>query len=248
LKVAGKSIHLILWSFIFSATAISAQDLSGLFEQVKPSVVVLRTEETLIDPGDQSRKMSTESQGSGVLIEGGRILTAAHVVQAADRVLVYFHDGQEIEANIIASSLQSDVALLQLNRMPENPVAARMGDSDKVKIGEQIFIIGAPYGLAYTLTVGHISGRIAPNEIGNGFAGMEFLQTDAAINQGNSGGPMFNLKGEVIGIVSHIISQSGGFEGLGFAASANVTTKILLEEGAMWTGIESYLLTEPITT
>jgi S1-C subfamily serine protease len=238
----------VLWMFLLFSYRLISQDLSDLYENVKSSVVILNTKEAIIDPEDHTRKMSAEGLGSGVLIDDGRVLTAAHVVQTAEQIIVQFYDGEEITAHTIASSWQADVALLQLNRTPQNSVPARIGDSDIVKIGEQIFIVGAPYGLAHTFTVGYISGRIAPNEIGNGFAGMEFFQTDAAINEGNSGGPMFNMKGEVIGIVSHIISKSGGFEGLGFAATSNVSARILFEEGSMWTGTESYWLAEPITT
>ena len=225
-----------------------AQDLSKLFEKVAPSVVVIHTEQTNIDPENWQQKISSEGLGSGVLISNKQILTAAHVVQVAEEILVQFHDGQQIYAVVVASSSHADVALLELNEIPNNPQPSPVGNSDEVKIGEEVFVIGAPYGMTYSLTSGHISGRLEPNEITDGFAGMEFFQTDAAINEGNSGGPMFNMKGEVIGIVSHIITVSGGFEGLGFAATSNFATKILLKEKTFWTGTESYLITEPVTT
>lgn len=237
------SISGLLTSFLlFAVPLATAQDLSGLFEQVKPAVVVLKTQESFVSPIDQGMKMSMQGLGSGVLIDDRRILTAAHVVQAADLVLAHFHDGQEIFAKVVASSPTGDVALLELEEAPQNPSPVPIGDSDNIQVGEQIFVVGAPYGLAYTLTVGHISGRISPNDIGNNFTAMEFLQTDAAINQGNSGGPMFNMDGEIIGIVSHILSQSGGFEGLGFAASSNMTTTMLLEENSFWSGAEFQVL------
>ena len=106
-----------------------------------------------------------------------------------------------------------------------------------MQIGEQVIIVGAPYGIAHTLTVGYLSARHKPYTI---FAEMplaEFLQTDAAINQGNSGGPMFNMQGEVIGIVSHIISKSGGFEGLGFVVSSNMARQLMLEKRPFWSGV-----------
>ena len=225
-----------------------AQDLSKLFEQVAPSVVVIHTEQTNVDPENWQQTVSSQGLGSGVLINNKQVITAAHVVQVADEILVQFHDGQQIYAVVVASSSHADVALLELNDIPNNPQPSPVGNSDEVKIGEEVFVIGAPYGMTYSLTSGHISGRIEPNEITDGFAGMEFFQTDAAINEGNSGGPMFNMKGEVIGIVSHIITLSGGFEGLGFAATSNFATKILLEEKTFWTGTESYLIREPVTT
>jgi S1-C subfamily serine protease len=117
-----------------------------------------------------------------------------------------------------------------------------MGDSEKVQIGDQAFIVGAPYGISHTLTVGHISARHKPNTVYSAMSRAEFLQTDAAINQGNSGGPMFSMQGEVIGIVSHIISKSGGFEGLGFVVTSNLARRLLLEQRSFWTGLSGYVL------
>ena len=121
-----------------------------------------------------------------------------------------------------------------------------LGDSGKVEVGDQIFIVGAPYGLSHTLTVGHLSARHQPNTIYSELAGAEFLQTDAAINEGNSGGPMFNLTGEVIGIVSHIISKSGGFEGLGFVVSANMVRTLLFEQRSFWSGMQGFVLRDQL--
>jgi S1-C subfamily serine protease len=97
--------------------------------------------------------------------------------------------------------------------------------------------VGAPYGIAHTLTVGHVSGRHKPNTVYAEIPLAEFIQTDAAINQGNSGGPMFNMRGEVIGIVSHIISKSGGYEGLGFVVSSNMARQLMLERRPFWSGV-----------
>ena len=119
---------------------------------------------------------------------------------------------------------------------------ATLGDSDKVDVGDQVFIVGAPYGISHTLTVGHVSARHRPNTIYSELAGAEFLQTDAAINQGNSGGPMFNQAGEVVGIVSHIISKSGGFEGLGFVVTSNMARALLLERRSFWSGVQGFVL------
>ena len=227
----------------FHPEALCAQDLSALFKQVRPAVVVITTEETEISAAAGFQPVSTKGLGSGVFIEGGLILTAAHVVQTANVVLVKFYDGHESFAHVAASSVQADVALLELEDVPEEVAPARLGDSDKVEVGEQIFVVGAPYGLSYTLTVGHISGRVAPWTITNKLTDVEYLQTDAAINEGNSGGPMFNMDGEIIGIVSSILTKSGGSEGLGFATTSNVTRSVLLEGQSFWTGAEAYLLT-----
>jgi S1-C subfamily serine protease len=165
--------------------------------------------------------------GSGVVISSdGKILTAAHLIEAADATLVEFSNGQLIPARILGAVRNADVALLQLEHTPTQIVAAALGDSDKVEVGEEVFVVGAPYGLGRTLTAGHISARHSSDNKTIDAALMEFLQTDAAINQGNSGGPMFNMNGEVIGIVTRILSQSGGSEGLGFAATSKMARQL----------------------
>jgi S1-C subfamily serine protease len=122
-------------------------------------------------------------------------------------------------------------------------VVAKLGDSDQTDVGDQIFIVGAPHGISHTLSVGYISGRRRPNLVYNAFSLAEFFQTDASINQGNSGGPMFNMAGEVVGVVSAIISKSGGSEGLGFVATSKMALKLLLEQKSFWSGISGYFIT-----
>ena len=181
--------------------------------------------------------------GSGVLIsEDGKIFTAAHVIQTADRLVVEFDDGEAIPAKVLSSNQMADVALIQLEWMPKKYSIAKLGNSDNVKVGDQIFIVGAPYGISQSLTVGYISGRRREGKTASDMVGMELFQTDASINHGNSGGPMFNMQGEIIGTVSHILSQSGGFEGIGFAVTSNLANKILLEQPFFWTGIDSFYL------
>ena len=207
---------------ILPSTNVLGQTISDLFQQVEPAVVVIRTveRETSADP---RQSVSFRSLGSGVLVSGdGRVLTASHVVQAADRVGVEFSTGHVSLARVLASVPSADIAVLQLQDPPPDVEPAVLADSDEMRIGEEVIVIGAPYGIARTLTVGHLSGRRAPGEVDNDqMMTAEFFQTDAAINTGNSGGPMLNLRGEVIGIVSHILTQGGGFEGLGFAVTSN---------------------------
>jgi S1-C subfamily serine protease len=163
-------------------------------------------------------------------------------VQTADIAAVEFSDGQVIGARVIGSDIESDLALLQLKEMPKGVMPATLGDSDKVDVGDQIFVIGAPYGISQTLSVGHLSGRHRLNT-NNQNTSVEFLQTDAAINTGNSGGPMFDMQGNVIGIVSSIMSHSGGSEGLAFATSANTAKQLLLERKPFWSGIDGLIVT-----
>ncbi|HET7875158.1 MAG TPA: trypsin-like peptidase domain-containing protein [Methylomirabilota bacterium] len=216
--------------------AAEAQGVGQVFRRVNPSVVVIRTKEKAVVAQGQ---IATESGvGSGVLIStDGKILTASHVVQTADEITVEFLSGETLKARVLSSEPEADVALIQLERPPTRPVVARVGDSDKVEVGEPVFIVGAPYGIGHTLTVGHISARHKPNTVYSGMSLAEFLQTDAAINQGNSGGPMFNMQGEVIGVVSHIISKSGGFEGLGFVVTSNMARRLVLERRSFWSGL-----------
>lgn len=107
-----------------------------------------------------------------------------------------------------------------------------------------MFVIGAPYGISRSLTAGHISARHVAKGSGGIEWPLELFQTDASINSGNSGGPMFNMSGEVVGIVSYILTKSGGFGGLGFAATSNVVRRLLLAEKSPWTGVEAYLLSD----
>ena len=219
--------------------SVEAEDLPQLFQRVSKSVVVVRAKgRDLLARDGTSVLVKYNEVGSGVLVsEDGRVLTAAHVVQIADEITVEFSTGESVPAQVIASEAKADVALLQLARAPAGIPLARLGDSGKVLVGEQVFVVGAPYGLAHTLTVGHVSGRHKPNTIYAEMPLAEFIQTDAAINQGNSGGPMFNMRGEVIGIVSHIISKSGGYEGLGFVVSSNMARQLMLERRPFWSGV-----------
>ena len=229
-----------LW-LLFIATNLNAQDISMLFEQLDPSVVTIEVIEYKVK--DQS-VTKNGGLGSGVIIDKeGFIITAAHVVESANEISVKLQNGTTFPADVISSSTAADVALLKLRVIPPNLKLASLGKSGDSKVGEQIFIIGAPRGLEHSLSVGHISRKMNKNMISNGeMAG--FIQTDASINQGNSGGPMFNMKGEVIGIVSFILTNSGGFEGLGFAVDIDTAKKILFDVNSFWTGFDGLFLGE----
>jgi len=227
---------------------VAAQDgtLADLFEKVRDSVVVVLTKQHEVSGPAPGGLTSTGSLGSGVVISAdGKILTAAHVVQTADEVGVRFRNGETLPAKILSSAPSADVALIQVTqKLPQPAAVVPIGDSDAVRTGDQVFVVGAPFGISHTLTVGHISARRAPRSAQGLLGETELFQTDAAINQGNSGGPMFNMKGEVIGVVSHIISRSGGFEGLGFAVTAKTARALLIDQSGFWSGMEGYRLDE----
>ncbi|MCD4709800.1 MAG: trypsin-like peptidase domain-containing protein [Bacteroidales bacterium] len=225
------------------ACKAQTQELADLFEKNKHSVVTIYVNESLsTGTGDPRTFTSSMGLGSGVLVRDDIVLTAAHVVGNAEQIMVQFYDGESIEAKTTRISRIADVALITLSRPPAHAQVAVIGNSDEVRIGDEVFVVGAPLGLPYSLSRGVISGKHAEHNLSNDGKIMEFFQTDAAINTGNSGGPMFNYNGEVIGIVSSIMTRSGGFEGIGFAATSNVSRALLTERGSKFFGIEAMVL------
>lgn len=225
---------------------VTAQNLADLYKQVSSSVVVINIISVAPErSGDQIELVTQASQGSGVLISSeGLIWTAAHVVQSAEEVRIEFTDGDVYQGQVLTSNDEADVALVKIEgnfELKDKKVAA-IGDSDEVAIGEDVFVLGAPHGFKQSLSRGILSGRFSPESLMNDFIEIEFLQTDASINPGNSGGPMFNMKAEVIGIASRIYTNSGGFEGIGFAMSSNVARQLLMQEASIWAGMESIML------
>ena len=219
-----------------------AQTVGQVFRSVNPSVLIIRARWD--EPAGPGQLSKVSEIGSGFLISPkGQVITAAHVVQTADSITAEFLGGEQVSAHVIASEPAADVALLQLERVPPQPVVASLGDSSKVQVGDPVFAIGAPYGIGHTLSIGHVSARYRPNTVDSDMALAELLQTDAAINPGNSGGPLFNMSGEVIGVASHNITRSGGFEGLGFVVTINMARRLLLEEPSFWSGLAGVMLT-----
>lgn len=233
--------HFILIAISLIPSTIYSQSLSDLYKKVSPSVVVIETEEKVEDTDGHISYRG--SQGSGVLIsEQGEILTAAHVVTNAETITVIFHDGQRFPAKVVRLAVVADVALIKLVYFNGDYPVIELGDSDLVDVGDDIFIIGAPFGIEYSLSKGIVSGIGVEQSRMAGFTFAEFFQTDASINQGNSGGPMFNIEGEVIGLVSYIVSESGGFDGIGFASTINMTKQLVVNSDRRWTGISGVLV------
>ncbi|HTI55872.1 MAG TPA: trypsin-like peptidase domain-containing protein [Verrucomicrobiae bacterium] len=223
------------------AAPVEAQSLVSTFKRVNPSVVIIRARWKEVGGSGQVGRVN--EVGSGVLVSpDGKVMTASHVVQTADEITAEFLGGEVVPARVIASEPEADVSLLQLERVPAKATVARFGNSDRAEVGDQVFIIGAPYGIAHTLSVGYVTGRHKPNTVYSELALAEFFQTDAAINPGNSGGPMFNMAGEVIGIASHNITKSGGSEGLGFVVTVNMARRLLLEQRSFWSGMSGVVV------
>ncbi len=231
--------------FLLFTLGSSAQDLSEIYEKVSPSVVAIFTEEkTIVTTSNNDTQTVTQNGlGSGFMISDKLIVTAAHVVKVAERLIVQFADGETIPAKVITAYNSADIALIELFRPKMNATTVKFGDSDSMKIGQRIFVIGVPLGVGFSMSSGYVSA-IDKEYLGkNPFTSTEFIQTDAAINQGNSGGPMFNLKGEVVGVVSHIKTKSGGSDGIGYASSSNLASKLLLNNKMPWFGVDLHSLT-----
>jgi serine protease Do len=190
-------------------------------------------------PGMRPAPRDGRSLGSGFIISAdGQILTNAHVVEGADQILVKLADNTEKPAKLLGLDKASDVALLKVDA--KDLPAVKLGDSSRLEVGDWVLAIGSPFGLEHTATQGIVSalGRSLPD--GNY---VPFIQTDVAVNPGNSGGPLFNTSGEVVGINSQIYSRSGGYMGLSFAIPVNVATNVARQLAATgsvqrgWLGI-----------
>jgi serine protease Do len=216
-------------------------------EKVSPAVVNISAESTVrdVDPffgmffGPTTR--SAQSLGSGLIIDAnGIVVTNAHVIEGASRILVTMLDGRELEADLLGSDRDSDIAILKVQG--RNLPAVPLGHSADLMIGETVIAIGNPFGLSHTVTTGVLSarGRTVPSERGERLF-TDFLQIDASINPGNSGGPLVNILGDVIGINTAIIS---GASGIGFAIPADRARRVvddLLRFGELrplWTGAQ----------
>ncbi len=168
------------------------------------------------------QEMPTRGQGSGFIVSSdGIILTNAHVVKGAKEVTVKLTDRREFRAKVLGSDPKTDVAVLRIDA--KNLPAVSIGKTSDLRVGEWVLAIGSPFGFENTVTAGVVSakGRSLPDD-----SAVPFIQTDVAVNPGNSGGPLFNSRGEVVGINSQIYSRSGGYQGVSFAIPMDIATKI----------------------
>ncbi|HKX82703.1 MAG TPA: trypsin-like peptidase domain-containing protein, partial [Pyrinomonadaceae bacterium] len=159
------------------------------------------------------------SVGSGFLVDkAGYVITNAHVVDEAVKITVKLESGEELPARVVGSDDETDLAVLKIEANREFPFV-KLGDSTKAEVGDWVLAIGSPFGLAKTVTAGIISQTNRQTAYSSAF--QKFIQTDAAINRGNSGGPLVNMDGEVIGINSQIATTTGDYNGVGFALPSN---------------------------
>ncbi|WP_425046354.1 Do family serine endopeptidase [Primorskyibacter sp. S87] len=258
--------------------ALADAALADLVEEVAPSVVTILATQDKPEPvsnkfdefeghpfGELFRRFGApdgmpapfrdggprQGLGSGFVIDqAGWIVTNHHVVDGADTITVRLGDDREYTAKIVGTDQMTDLALLKIDAETALP-AVELGDSDAIRVGEDVVAVGNPFGLSSTVTTGIVSAK--GRNISEGpYA--EFLQTDAAINKGNSGGPLFNMEGEVVGVNSAIYSPTGGSVGLGFAVTSNIVEDIvedLREDGMVdrgWLGVSIQGVTPDIAS
>jgi Do/DeqQ family serine protease len=219
--------------------------LSPMIKKVSPAIVNIATRGTIHEKGPQNpllddpffrrffdvpqdsgpRDRPFQSAGSGVIFDArsGYIVTNAHVVENASEITVTLQDGRDLKADIVGSDEPSDVAVLKVKT--DGLTQISLGDSGKVEVGDFVVAIGNPFGLQHTVTSGIISGLSRSGINPDGYE--DFIQTDASINPGNSGGALVNLRGELIGINTAILSRSGGNIGIGFAIPVNMAHTVM---------------------
>lgn len=225
------------------------ESFADLAEQISPSVVNITTSTTVAastapspsvpegspfedffkdfldrqGEGDRNRPRRSQALGSGFVIsEDGFIVTNNHVIEGADEILIEFYSGVELPATIIGTDKKTDIALLKVES--DGPLQfVQFGDSDIMRVGDWVMAVGNPLGQGFSVSAGIVSAR--KRALSGTYD--DFLQTDAAINRGNSGGPLFNMEGEVIGVNTAILSPTGGSIGIGFSMASNVVSKVV---------------------
>jgi serine protease Do/serine protease DegQ len=219
--------------------------LAPMIKKVSPAVVNIATRGTIRERGPQNpllddpffrrffdvppdtgpRERPFQSAGSGVIVDAksGYIVTNAHVVENANEITVTLQDGRDVKADVVGSDAPSDVAVLKVK--PDGLSQVALGDSAKAEVGDFVVAIGNPFGLQHTVTSGIISGLSRSGINPDGYE--DFIQTDASINPGNSGGALVNLRGELIGINTAILSRTGGNIGIGFAIPVNMARSVM---------------------
>ena len=243
-------LNIYLLTFLFVFTPLSGyakkapESFANLAEILSPSVVNISTTTIIEDrknnmpafpPGSPFEEFFKQFQepnqgtrraqalGSGFIVDKkGYIITNNHVIDKAEKIMVILHDDKSFEAEVVGKDPKTDIALLKINPKNTNLKAVKFGNSNDLRVGDWVMAIGNPFGLGGTVTAGIVSAR--GRNIGGPYD--DYIQTDASINRGNSGGPLFDMKGNVVGINTAIFSQGGGSVGIGFAVSANLAKQV----------------------
>lgn len=275
MRILGVLVALALVLQASGAFAKAApESFSGLAKKLLPTVVNISTTQTVegregpqipqLPPGSpfedffkeffernnpQPRNRRATSLGSGFIVDNdGHIVTNNHVIQDADEIHVILHDDTRLKATLVGRDPKTDLAVLKVESKEDLPIT-ELGDSDEMEVGDWVIAIGNPFGLGGTVTAGIISAR--GRDINSGPYD-DYLQTDASINRGNSGGPTFNMDGRVIGINTAIFSPTGGSVGIGFAIPSNVAAPVirqLIKNGEVrrgWLGVHIQSVTDEI--
>jgi len=263
--IAARSVMVVFTLIVFTVSVSAAERPDSFADQVEslsPAVVNISTttivkdgsgvdmpqfppgspfEEFFKNFGDNNRQRKAQSLGSGFIIDQkGIVVTNYHVIENAEEIRVVLKDDTSFTAKVLGQDKKTDIAVLKIDPGDTQLTAVKFGNSDKLRVGDWVLAIGNPFGLGGTVTAGIVSAR--GRDIGNGPYD-DFIQTDASINRGNSGGPLFNTDGDVIGINTAIYSQSGGSVGIGFAISSNLASRVtsqLIEFGQTrrgWLGV-----------
>ncbi|KUF12829.1 serine protease [Pseudoponticoccus marisrubri] len=240
------SMVLIVSQSLMAQARGAPESFAELAERISPSVVNITTSTTVAgrggprgivpegspfedffrefqDRGQPNRPRRSSALGSGFVIsEDGYVVTNNHVIEGADEILVEFFEGFELPAELVGTDPNTDIALLKVDA--DEPLAfVPFGDSDTARVGDWVMAMGNPLGQGFSVSAGIVSAR---NRALSGTYD-DYIQTDAAINRGNSGGPLFNMNGEVIGVNTAILSPNGGSIGIGFSMASNVVTKVV---------------------
>jgi putative serine protease PepD len=219
------------------AAASDTKSVGAIYEQSTRAIVEITVTSAGAATPFGGGGGNAQSQGSGFVYDDeGHVITNQHVVDGAESVSVKLSDGSTYDAEVVGSDPSTDVAVLKVDAPASVLEPLALGDSDTVEVGDGVVAIGSPFGLEQTVTTGIVSALHRQITSPNNFAIDDAIQTDAAINHGNSGGPLLDLRGRVIGVNSQIESESGGNDGVGFAVPSNTVEKIadaLIADGSV---------------
>lgn len=208
------------------ASTTESLSVSEVYEKAYKSVVEITA--TLSQPSPTGGEQQASGQGSGFVFDAeGHIVTNYHVVDGAQSVSVRFSDGSTYDATVVGSDPSTDLAVIKVDAPADVLIPLALGDSGSLSVGETVVALGSPFGLEGTLTSGIVSALNREMTSPNNFTISNSIQTDAAINHGNSGGPLLNAAGEVVGVNTQIKSDSGGSDGIGFAVPSSTVASIV---------------------